>query len=66
MLFLLKIKIVYFSDDNTIGLLKKKTVWYILLRAIREKISYAVIEYKKNPGGEILFIYLMKEKVVRD
>jgi len=39
------------QDDNTIGLLKKKTVWYILLRAIREKISYAVIEYKKNPGG---------------
>ena len=38
-------------DNNTIGLLKKKTIWYILLRAIREKVSYAVTDYKKNPGG---------------
>jgi len=39
------------EDNNTIGLLKKKTIWYILLRAIREKVSYAVTDYKKNPGG---------------
>jgi len=45
--------VAYFLDDhnNTIGLLKKKTIWYVLLRAIREKISYAVVEYKKNPAA---------------
>jgi len=39
------------SEENVIGLLKKKTSWYILLRAIREKVSFAMIEYKKHPGG---------------
>ena len=30
---------MYFMDENKniIGILKKKTVWYIILRAIREK-----------------------------
>ena len=32
--------VLYFldADLNVIGLLKKKTVWYIVLRAIREKL----------------------------
>ena len=32
--------VLYFldSDLNTIGLLKKKTTWYIIIRAIREKL----------------------------
>ena len=31
--------VIYFMDENMniIGILKKKTVWYIILRAIREK-----------------------------
>ena len=46
-------EVLYFMDnnDNTIGLLKKKTTWYIVLRAIREKVSHAHSTYKKNPGG---------------
>jgi len=32
--------VLYFIDSefNVIGLLKKKTVWYIIIRAVREKI----------------------------
>jgi hypothetical protein len=32
--------VLYFIDSahNVIGLLKKKTVWYIIVRALREKI----------------------------
>ena len=33
-------EVIYFIDEygNVIGILKKKTVWYIILRAIREKL----------------------------
>jgi len=46
-------EVLYFLDKNysTIGLLKKKTTWYIILRAIREKVSYVFSTYKKNPGA---------------
>jgi len=32
-------KVLYFmdSDENIFGLIKKKTAWYIILRALREK-----------------------------
>ena len=32
--------VLYFldSDFNVIGLLKKKTAWYIIIRAVREKL----------------------------
>ena len=32
--------VLYFldSDSNVIGILKKKTTWYIILRAVREKL----------------------------
>ena len=32
-------EVLYFLDDknDTIGLLKKKTAWYVLARAVREK-----------------------------
>jgi hypothetical protein len=45
-------EVLYFVDakDNVIGLLKKKTAWYVLSRAIREKASSAMAEFKKNPG----------------
>ena len=46
-------EVLYFmdTDGNTIGLLKKKTSWYVVLRAIREKASHVYSTYKKNPGG---------------
>eukprot|EP00092_Neocalanus_flemingeri_P011904 GFUD01012836.1.p1 GENE.GFUD01012836.1~~GFUD01012836.1.p1 ORF type:complete len:710 (+),score=159.73 GFUD01012836.1:83-2212(+) len=46
-------EVMYFLDENdaTVGLLKKKTAWYIICRAIREKVSNASSTYKKNPGG---------------
>ena len=36
-------EVLYFldSDSNVIGLLKKKTIWYILCRATREKLRAA-------------------------
>merc|ERR1712173_413216 len=45
--------VMYFLDkhDTTVGLLKKKTAWYVLCRAIREKVSNAFSAFKKNPGG---------------
>eukprot|EP00091_Calanus_sinicus_P001439 TRINITY_DN11423_c0_g1_i1.p1 TRINITY_DN11423_c0_g1~~TRINITY_DN11423_c0_g1_i1.p1 ORF type:complete len:333 (+),score=81.15 TRINITY_DN11423_c0_g1_i1:112-999(+) len=46
-------EVLYFLDENdtTVGLLKKKTAWYVLCRAIREKVTNAFTAYKKNPGG---------------
>jgi hypothetical protein len=46
-------EVLYFLDQhgNTIGLLKKKTSWYVVLRAIREKVSHVHSTFKKNPGG---------------
>ena len=36
-------EVLYFldCDDSVIGLLKKKTIWYILCRATREKLRTA-------------------------
>ncbi len=43
---------MYFMDSkaNVIGLLKKKTAWYVLCRAIREKAAAAMAAYNKNPN----------------
>ena len=40
----------YFVDaeDRVIGLLKKKTAWYVLCRAIREKVRHAVTMHNKE------------------
>ena len=38
------------SKANVIGLLKKKTSWYVICRAIREKASTAIAALKKNPS----------------
>ena len=42
-------EVMYFMDEceNVIGLMKKKTAWYIVLRAIREKAVAAYAEWKK-------------------
>ena len=42
-------EVMYFVDDhdNVIGLIKKKTAWYIVLRAIREKTVAALANWKK-------------------
>ena len=41
-------KVLYFVDDegNVIGLLKKKTAWYILLRALREQLCAGLQKLK--------------------
>ena len=41
-------EVLYFMDsnNNTLGLLKKKTTWYIILRAIREKVSHVWSTYR--------------------
>ncbi|KAL8589951.1 hypothetical protein ACOMHN_024038 [Nucella lapillus] len=43
-------EVLYFLDDggSVIGLLKKKTIWYIVCRAIREKVRGAVSGKLKN------------------
>eukprot|EP00049_Salpingoeca_infusionum_P011794 m.207661 g.207661 ORF g.207661 m.207661 type:complete len:544 (+) comp15029_c0_seq6:67-1698(+) len=35
-------------DGNVVGMLKKKTVWYVLLRALREKLRTAVRAMHRN------------------
>ncbi|XP_060570893.1 uncharacterized protein LOC132729163 [Ruditapes philippinarum] len=44
-------KVLYFldSENQVIGLLKKKTTWYIMCRAVREKVKTAVNQSIKNP-----------------
>ena len=43
-------EVLYFLDDkdNVIGLLKKKTAWYILLRSLREIVTHMVSDYEKK------------------
>ena len=43
-------EVLYFmdSDDNVIGLLKKKTTWYVVARAIREQAANALFHWKKD------------------
>jgi len=46
-------KVLYFAteDNEVIGLLKKKTVWYIMLRALREKYkAYVAFLHRKRTG----------------
>ena len=47
--------VLYFvnASNNVIGLLKKKTIWYIYLRAIREKMKNYLNQLKKDPEGLI-------------
>ncbi|CAF0972381.1 unnamed protein product [Rotaria magnacalcarata] len=42
--------VLYFlnKNDQVIGLLKKKTIWYVILRAIREKARPMLGEWEKN------------------
>jgi len=46
-------EVLYFLDcqDRTLGLIKKKTAWYVLARAVREKVNNATNQYRKF-GGE--------------
>ena len=43
-------EVLYFLDssENVIGLLKKKTAWYIIARAIREQTANALNTWNKN------------------
>ena len=45
-------EVMYFvnGEGHVIGLLKKKTAWYVLARAIREKARYAVSRFVKSPS----------------
>ncbi|CAF0760832.1 unnamed protein product [Didymodactylos carnosus] len=42
--------VLYFLDDNdrVVGLLKKKTIWYVILRAIREKTRPMCSHWEKS------------------
>ncbi|EGD83385.1 ferredoxin [Salpingoeca rosetta] len=47
-------RVLYILDSDTttgnvIGLFKKKTIWYVVLRAIREKVKAAVSRVVKSP-----------------
>lgn len=44
--------VLYFLDANkaTVGLLKKKTAWYVLCRAIREKAKSTLYALRRNPS----------------
>ena len=44
-------KVLYFVDDqgNVFGMVKKKTCWYVILRAIREKTAY-FLSHKQSPS----------------
>eukprot|EP01100_Stratorugosa_tubuloviscum_P016078 TRINITY_DN994_c2_g1_i2.p1 TRINITY_DN994_c2_g1~~TRINITY_DN994_c2_g1_i2.p1 ORF type:complete len:380 (-),score=172.42 TRINITY_DN994_c2_g1_i2:86-1225(-) len=46
--------VFYFLDinNNVIGLQKQKTVWYIIVRAIREKVRYFIRAYIKAVPNE--------------
>lgn len=48
-------EVFYFmnSKGNVIGLLKKKTAWYVVARAIREKASSALAALKKDPSENL-------------
>merc|ERR1711962_303740 len=46
---------MYFVNNKcpSIGLLKDKTAWYVLARAIREKARNAVRNFAKNPSEPV-------------
>ncbi|XP_041375702.1 uncharacterized protein LOC121388446 [Gigantopelta aegis] len=46
-------EVLYFLDSSgsVMGLLKKKTIWYILCRAIREKVRGACASAEKSPNN---------------
>jgi len=43
-------EVLFFLDNRrkTIGMLKKKSIWYIIVRAIRQKVQAACMSYSKN------------------
>ena len=41
------------EDEETIGLVKAKTVWYIMLRALREKVVYGFNASRRRPQQNI-------------
>ena len=58
-------QVLYFAteDDVVIGLLKKKTMWYIILRALREKYKlYQSFLHRKNTGKDTRFKSLEEQK----
>ena len=58
-------EVMYFVDmnDNVIGLVKKKTAWYIVLRAIREKAAAAFMEWKKGHYQQSLWSSKIKRRL---
>ena len=47
-------EVLYFldSDENVIGLLKKKTAWYVVARAIREQVANALNDWNKSGSSK--------------
>lgn len=60
-------KVLYFLDEqeHVIGLLKKKSVWYIVLRAIREKLKQYHRNLSKNKAGDVFEVINLTEKTVK-
>jgi len=48
------------GDRRTIGMLKKKTVWYIVVRAIWQKVQTACMSYSKNTEAFVRSTHLQK------
>lgn len=48
-------EVLYFLNKNeeTIGLVKAKTTWYIMMRALREKAVYCFITAKKKSNWSL-------------
>lgn len=55
-------EVLFFLDDDrrTIGMLKKKTVWYIVVRAIRQKAHAVCLSYSKNSEAFVHCTHVQK------
>lgn len=55
-------EVLFFLDEDrrTIGMLKKKAVWYIVVRAIRQKAYAACVSYSKNKEAFVLGTHVHK------
>ena len=55
-------EVLFFVDANsrTIGMLKKKSVWYISVRAVRQIVHKACMSYSKNAEAFVSGTYVCK------
>jgi len=55
-------EVLFFLDEDrrTIGMLKKKSVWYIIVRAIRQKVHAACLSHSKNSETFVIGTHVHK------